>query len=182
MEYIDLYDKHRIPTGKTIERGSPVPKDMYRVVVHICIFNSKGEMLIQQRQSSKSMFPNMWDISAGGQVSSGEVSELAAQREVSEELGLDIDMSEMRPFATMNFDEGFDDIYAVESDVRLSQLILQKGEVNAADWADKDKIFAMIKEGQFIPYNFEYIAMLFSMREQMGIFEKGVSWSEHKPI
>ena len=103
MEYIDLYDMHRIPTGKTILRGSPVPEGMYRVVVHICIFNSKGEMLIQQRQSTKKHFPDMWDISVGGQVSSGETSELAAQREIYEELGLDIDMSDMRPLASMSF-------------------------------------------------------------------------------
>ena len=178
MEYIDLYDMHRIPTGKTILRGSPVPEGMYRVVVHICIFNSKGEMLIQQRQSTKKHFPDMWDISVGGQVSSGETSELAAQREIYEELGLDIDMSDMRPLASMSFNEGYDDVYAVISDVQLSQLILQKEEVKAADWADKDKIFAMIKAGTFIQYNFEYIAMLFFLFYQIGTFEQDDLWNE----
>ena len=49
-EVIDLYTADRIPTGQTILRGDKPPADRYRLVVHVCIFNSKGEMLIQKRK------------------------------------------------------------------------------------------------------------------------------------
>ncbi|MDF2608169.1 MAG: hydrolase [Bacillales bacterium] len=47
MELWDIYDINRINTGKTLERGSKFEPGSYHLVVHICIFNSKGEMLIE---------------------------------------------------------------------------------------------------------------------------------------
>ena len=44
-ELIDLYTVDREHTGMTAVRGEKLPEDTYRMVVHVCIFNSKGEML-----------------------------------------------------------------------------------------------------------------------------------------
>jgi hypothetical protein len=41
-EYIDLYTVDREYTGKTAIRGEKLPEGTYRMVVHVCIFNSKG--------------------------------------------------------------------------------------------------------------------------------------------
>lgn len=41
------------------------------------------------------MWPGMWDLSSGGHVDSGEQAFQAIQRELHEELGLDIQISEM---------------------------------------------------------------------------------------
>ena len=46
MEFWDLYDRDRILTGETHQRGKPVPPGRYHMVVHVVIFNTKGEMLI----------------------------------------------------------------------------------------------------------------------------------------
>ena len=178
MELIDLFDKHRRPTGYVTARGNTLATGMYRLVVHICIFNSRGEMLIQQRQSTKKIFPDKWDISVGGQVDAGETSEFAAQREIEEELGLSIDMSHARPYATMSFEEGFDDIYIVRSDAALSDLTLQQEEVKAADWASREQVQKMIRNGAFIPYHPVYIDFLFSLPGTEGTFEQDQSWNE----
>ena len=69
-------------------RGEKQPKNTYRIIVHICIFNSKGKMLIQQRQPFKKGFSNMWDITVGGSAIAGDDSRMAAQRELLEELGV----------------------------------------------------------------------------------------------
>ena len=66
MELWNLYDRDRHPTGEILERGKPVPPGRYHLVVHVVIFNSKGEMLIQQRQPFKEGWPNLWDITVGG--------------------------------------------------------------------------------------------------------------------
>ena len=81
------------------------------------VFNSKGEMLIQQRQEDKKLWPNLWDVSVGGSVIAGETSSEAASRETMEELGIELDLSEVRPAFTINFHGGFDDCYLVEKDV-----------------------------------------------------------------
>ena len=62
MELWDVYNSDRTKSGKTMVRGEKAEKDAYRLVVHACIFNTKGEMLIQQRQPFKSGWSNMWDI------------------------------------------------------------------------------------------------------------------------
>lgn len=59
MELFDLYDDERRLTGETIERGDPLPESRYHLVIHICIFNSEGKMLIQQRQPFKKSFPGI---------------------------------------------------------------------------------------------------------------------------
>ena len=112
MEILDLYDKDKKITNLQISRGVKVPKGYYRLVVHICIFNNKGEMLIQKRASYKK-WGDKWDISVGGCVSAGETSDVAAMREVKEEIGLDIDLKDKRCNFTFTFEDGFDDIYNI---------------------------------------------------------------------
>ena len=57
MELVDLYDEDRIPLGRTAERHAPKGPGEYRIVVHVCIFDSRGRLLIQQRSREKDMGP-----------------------------------------------------------------------------------------------------------------------------
>lgn len=168
METWDIYDKNRIPTGETMVRGEEFNIGTYHLVVHVCIFNKNGEMLIQHRQPFKSGWSNLWDITVGGSVISGETSQVAAERETFEEIGYKIDLKNVRPSLTVNFDRGFDDIYLVESKVDITNLNLQYDEVKEVKWATLDKIKSMIDDGSFIPYHKSFIEVLFSMRKHMG--------------
>ncbi len=169
MEIWDLYDENRKPLNKTIERGNNLGDNEYRLTVHVCIFNNKNEMLIQQRQSFKKGWPNAWDISLGGCVVTGENTKEAAQREVFEELGLKVDFSTMRPYFTINFDGGFDDYYFLNKNVQVKDLKLQYSEVQAAKWASLDEILRMIDNKQFIPYYKSFIMALFEMKVKRGV-------------
>jgi isopentenyldiphosphate isomerase len=111
MESWDILDENRHLTGKKIKRGTDCLENEYRLVIHICIFNSKNKMLIQQRQPFKEGWSNMWDVTVGGGALAGESSKEAAHRELLEEIGLDIDFTNERPFFTVNFNNGFDDFY-----------------------------------------------------------------------
>lgn len=161
MEIWDLYTKDRQPTGKTMIRGEAIPEGMYRMVVHVCIFNSKGEMLIQQRQKDKKGWSDLWDMSVGGHSIAGETSSEAAMREVAEEIGLKLDLKEKRPSLTIDFDTGFDDIYTLVMDVDPDTLTLQQEEVQAVKWASLDEICGMIDDETFIPYHKSLIELLF---------------------
>ena len=169
MEIWDLYTKDRINTDKTMVRGTQIPNGFYRLVVHICIFNSQGEMLIQQRQPFKSGWSNMWDITVGGSAISGDTSKSAAEREVYEEIGYKLSLDGIRPALTINFDEGFDDIYLIQQDIDITKLKLQYEEVKAVKWASKEKILSMIDEEIFISYHKSLIELLFSMRSYPGM-------------
>ena len=57
-------------------------------VVHLHVFNSRGELYLQKRPEWKDIQPGKWDTAVGGHVDLGESVEQALQREVREELGI----------------------------------------------------------------------------------------------
>lgn len=172
MEFWDVYDIHRNKTNRTWIRGEePQPGDLH-VVVHVCIFNSHGEMLIQQRQPFKEGWPNLWDLTVGGSAISGDTSQEAAQRELYEEIGLEMNFEQLRPHLTINFEKGFDDIYLIEENIELDNLSLQYEEVQAVKWASKEEIITMIKNGEFIPYYESLIHLIFDSRKQRGAIQR----------
>ena len=57
-------------------------------VVHLHLFNSKGELYLQRRPLWKDIQPGKWDAAVGGHVDLGESVEMALRREVREELGV----------------------------------------------------------------------------------------------
>jgi len=57
-------------------------------VVHVLVFNTKGELLLQKRSMSKDVAPGKWDTSVGGHLNIGEDTLSAAKREMKEELGI----------------------------------------------------------------------------------------------
>jgi len=63
------------------------PSLMHRVV-HVLVFNRKGELFLQKRSETKDVAPGKWDTSVGGHVNPGEGLLQAAKREMQEELGL----------------------------------------------------------------------------------------------
>jgi isopentenyl-diphosphate delta-isomerase type 1 len=91
-EPVDLVDENDHIVG-VAERDEAHGKLPHRAV-HIFVFNSKGELFIQQRSLSRRGCPGMWDSSAAGHVDSGESYESAAKRELKEELGIHVNSLE----------------------------------------------------------------------------------------
>ena len=172
MEIWDLYNRDRIKTGKTMVRGGKYEKDAYHIVIHVCIFNHDGKMLIQQRQPFKKGWPGMWDVTVCGSAVTGEDSRSAARREVGEELGYKLDLTNIRPSLTINFEFGFDDVYLVEDDPDINKMVLQKEEVRQVKWASNNEITDMIGKGIFIPYYKGFIDLLFDMRKHPGVHSR----------
>lgn len=57
-------------------------------VVHLHLFNSRGELYLQRRPLWKDIQPGKWDTAVGGHVDYGETIEEALRREVREEIGI----------------------------------------------------------------------------------------------
>ena len=79
------------PVGTVIGRAARSachagPK-LLHPVVHLHIINRFGEVYLQRRAATKSLYPLYWDTAVGGHVSYGEYLQEALFRESGEELG-----------------------------------------------------------------------------------------------
>ncbi len=172
MELVDLYDENRIPLGKTAERYGKKKPGEYRMVVHVCIFDQQGRLLIQQRSKEKGAWGGYWDVSVGGAVDAGETSRQGAEREVREELGYPLDLTGWRPSVTVNFGGGFDDFYLLVRDIPLESLTLQKEEVQQVRWATREEVLRLLEEDAFIRYPRSFLEYLFDTRSTFGFTSK----------
>ena len=172
MEMIDLYDKNRQPLNKTVIKYTPLPEGAYQVIVHVCIFNKKGEMLIQKRSADKIDWPNMWDISSGGGVMAGEEAYRAAERELFEELGVEVSLVNERPHFTIHYPKGFDDYYLIDLDLPIEAFKIPLDEVLGIRWASLSEIKMMMEQNEFIKYNQGFIELLFSMKDNRGSYPR----------
>lgn len=50
METWDLYDKNRQLLNETMTRGNEVPANRYHLVIHVCIINKQGQLLMQKKK------------------------------------------------------------------------------------------------------------------------------------
>ena len=87
MEFLDVVNEN----DEVMDRASKrevYEKLLTHRIVHILIFNDKGEMALQLQSKYKSFCPNHWCTAAAGHVLSGESYEKAALRELEEEIGV----------------------------------------------------------------------------------------------
>ena len=66
--------------------------------VNLLIFDDQGRVLLQRRSMSKDTSPGLWSTSVGGHVAKGEDYVHAIIREAREELGIDIDVTQVQKF------------------------------------------------------------------------------------
>ena len=172
MELVDLYDEERRPLGRAVPRFSKREKGEWRLIAHLCIFDSRGRLLLQKRSAGKRVWPGKWDVSAAGGVAAGETTREAAARELEEELGLSALASQLRSVCTVTFNHAFDDYFILKGDVDLRNLRLQEEEVSAVRWATRQQVLDLIRKDEFVPYSENFLAYLFDMARNMEFQNK----------
>ncbi len=166
MELLDVYNARHERTGRTVARNGELFGEERLLVVHVCVLNSRNELLIQRRQLSKDRYPGCWDLSAGGFVLSGEDSSAAARRELYEEIGLQVGCDRLTFLFTEPFSFVLDDFYLARSDVDPASLTLQAEEVSEAKWVSEEDVVTMIADGRFVDYPPDGIRQIFRLAEK----------------
>jgi transcription elongation GreA/GreB family factor/isopentenyldiphosphate isomerase len=87
-EIFPIVNERGITIGRAARWECHNGKNLLHPVVHLHVFNSKGDLFLQKRPLWKDIQPGKWDTSVGGHVAFGEKIEAALQRETMEELGL----------------------------------------------------------------------------------------------
>lgn len=121
-------------------------------VVHLHVFNTKGDLYLQRRPEWKDIQPGKWDTAVGGHVDLGENVDIALKREAAEELNFE------------DFDAQFIKSYVFESARErelvnafktVTDVILKPSEeLDGGRFWSREEILQNMGKGVFTP-NFE---------------------------
>ena len=125
----------------------------HRAVVVFIISTDNKKILLQQRSANKKLWPNLWDITAGGHVLTGEFGYQTVIRETKEEIGVDITKNDLEFIGGTKsenisgniINRHFNEFYIVHKDIDINDIVLQEEEVQDIKWFDKEEVVARIK-------------------------------------
>ncbi len=125
-------------------------------VVHLQVFNSKGDLYLQKRSMDKDIQPGKWDTAVGGHIDYGESVFQALCREAREELGIKIkDRSEVRFLFSYIFESEIEkEMVNTFSVIYDGEIKPDAGEISEGRFMSIDEIKEKTGKGFFTP-NFE---------------------------
>lgn len=147
-EFWDIYDENRVFQNRTIRRGDTFKDGEYYVSCEVWFKNSKGEMLVTLRAENKKA-GGLWEFVGGG-VLAGETTAQATVREVKEEIGIDITESELTFLHEYRQRNYFMDIYLVNKDINIKDMVLDTNETQDAKWVSEKELQSMIENQEFV--------------------------------
>lgn len=141
-------------TGKVATREECHRKGLWHRAVYGFIIDENKNVLLQKRSANKKLWPNMWDVTAGGHVNSGEFGRQALIREVKEELGIDIKDDEIKYLVgstSVNIqgdiiNKHYNECYLITKNVNVSDIKLQLEEVSEVKYFSKEKLLDRISD------------------------------------
>ena len=159
MEFWDIYDADKKPTGRTMKRNDWCLKDgEYHLTVLGVVVRPDGKFLITQRVMTKAWAPGWWEVS-GGAAQAGEDSQDAVKREILEETGLDVTGCEGGYLFTYHRenpgkgDNYFVDVYRFIKDFDEKEVKPQEEETLGFQLATAQEIKAIADQGIFLHYD-----------------------------
>ena len=151
-ELLPLVDENGNITGAATRGECHNGSMMMHPVVHLHVFNSKGELYLQKRPEWKDIQPGKWDTAVGGHIDLGEHVEQALFREAGEELGIEGFTPEALPQYVFRSERECEMVYpyktVYDKDIRPSE------ETSGGRFWSMDEIRESIGKGILTP-NFE---------------------------
>ncbi|MBM7341476.1 nucleoside triphosphatase NudI [Pantoea coffeiphila] len=113
------------------------------------IIQNEGEYLLCKMAADRGVFPGQWALSGGG-MEPGETMEAALRREIREELGDELEITEVRPWAfrddirTKTYADGSTEeiymIYLIFDCISANRTISFNEEFQEVRWVPAEKI------------------------------------------
>jgi len=161
MELFEIVDDNGNVIGTAPRNMCHGDPSLVHRAAHVLLFNSEGKLLLQLRSKDKDIQPGKWDTSVGGHLAVGETYEVAATREMEEELGITgVKLNYLYDYHLRN---------AVESENIRSFYVIYDGavkhqpeEIDEVRWWGLKDVRDTLGSGIFTP-NFE---------EEFGLYEK----------
>lgn len=142
-------------TGEIATREECHKKGLWHRAVYAFIIDKNGNVLLQKRSPNKKLWPNLWDVTVGGHVISGEFGRQALIRETKEELGIEINDDDIKYLVgstSINIkediiDKHYNECYLIVKDIDIENICVQKEEVVEVRYFSKEELMKRISNG-----------------------------------
>ncbi|MCP0887356.1 NUDIX domain-containing protein [Ligilactobacillus sp. WILCCON 0076] len=144
-EIWDIYDRelNKITEKRRFEK---LNKGEFHLVVSAFIYNSQNQILLQKRAMNKLNYPGYWEESVGGSALKGENHIAAIQREIKEELDLDLLVHEENFYMRCIEENWIEDWFVFKTDFQISNLQLQAEEVESVKLFSFEQAILQLKD------------------------------------
>lgn len=159
-EQIDVLDENGMKTGEIVTRKEVHVQGLWHRIIVVAIIDKNGHLLMQQRSIKKETNPGKWDVSTAGHVSAGQSSKEAAIREVSEEVGMNVQEDELEYICTYKTTNKIKedyianhiyDFYIVKREnIEMSNIKMQESEVDQVKLCNLNEVQEMLDNKQVV--------------------------------
>ena len=149
VDEIDVDDR----VLRVVPRSTMRAERLRHRAVFVAVLDGSGRLLVHRRSPAKDVWPGWCDIAVGGVVASGETYEVAAAREVAEEIGI-------RGASCEVIDDGVARIYDDDAVSLLGRCFrvthpgpfrFADGEVTEAWWVRLEDVEESMRREPFLP-------------------------------
>lgn len=160
-EYFDIVNSKNQVIGKASRTECHSRKELIHRDVHIIVMDNSGRIFLKKRRDDRRLYPGMWESSACGHVMAGEDYDLAAKRELYEELGIKgVLLKEVDEFLfSTEFETQFTRLYLCNYD---GDIVVNRDEATEGRFFTIEKIMGDFEEtvGRLSPGTKEVINRL----------------------
>jgi len=152
-EILDLVNENDEVIGEVEKSKANNDAGKIHREISVYIFDKDNKMLMGQRSFSKKVYPGVWAESAAGHVDKGEDPEVAAHRELKEEMGFDTELKFIKKVLS-RFSNETHFTYCYVGKYNGEKINFQKEEIEAVRFTSRDEYDSLypnpdkyIKEG-----------------------------------
>lgn len=153
MEYFDVLNEHGEYTNEVASREECHKKGLWhKAVVVFIISPDNKKILLQQRSADKKLWPNLWDITAGGHVLTNELGYQSVIRETEEEIGIKLNKEDLEFIGSTSsintkgdiINKHYNEYFIAHKNIDIKDIKLQLEEVQDIKWFTKEEVLKKI--------------------------------------